>query len=406
MDGMTPFTGSFDDLQREKRMANYQRSFMLPDARQRVLVQDAMLANPYNYDAAMDMERFNADASSIYGNTRRAQDLAMKRFVQEAENERKKRELAATNAVAPKPSAMVAAAGNINGQDVMVPTAGNYLNGAYQNQMQTLGLGESPTVEAYRNAMANYQSPEQRQAVRLQELENQGFLNKALMDGYWKQQSAYATAKAKAQSEANTRLSKELTGNRTKLDKLGTNYGEYQKAFMSMAPKPSDGIPVVPGDEAYSAYVAALQAAGIPFGTDTAGRVAALPQAQWMAQDPYAKGLINQMTRTPEGSRAYSEYANAVFAPPSVGASGKKAASGTKKGSALAAQPKAADVDISQIPREALDASVGKALADGHNAEQIIRETPEQFRSIIVQSIARFRHANAKQGVGNGRVRY
>jgi hypothetical protein len=173
-----------------------------------------------------------------------------------------------------------------------------------------------------------------------------------------------------------------------------------------MAPKPSDGIPVEPGDEAYNAYVAALQAAGIPFGTDATGRVAALPQAQWMAQDPYAKGLINQMTRTPEGSRAYSEYANAVFAPPSVGASGKKAASGTRKGSAPAAQPKAADVDISQIPREALDASVGKALADGHNAEQIIRETPEQFRSIIVQSIARFRHANAKQGVGNGRVRY
>jgi hypothetical protein len=400
MDGMTPFTGSFDDLQREKRMANYQRSFMLPDARQRVLVQDAMLANPYNYDAAMDMERFNADASSIYGNTRRAQDLAMKRFVQEAENERKKRELAATNAVAPKPSAMVAAQGNINGQDVMVPTAGNYLNGAYQNQMQTLGLGESPTVEAYRNAMANYVSPDQKHAIKMQELENQGFLNKALMDGYWKTQTAGVKGNAPAKSLAGS------DKNQSSLNQLGSNYSKYQQSLLSMAPKPSDGIPVEPGDEAYNAYVAALQAAGIPFGTDATGRVAALPQAQWMAQDPYAKGLINQMTRTPEGSRAYSEYANAVFAPPSVGASGKKAASGTRKGSAPAAQPKAADVDISQIPREALDASVGKALADGHNAEQIIRETPEQFRSIIVQSIARFRQANASQGVGNGRVRY
>lgn len=419
MDGLTPFTGTFDDLQREKRMANYQRSFMLPDVRQQVLVQEALTANPYNYDAALDMERFNADSQSIAGNTRRAHDMAAKRFVQEAQRELQQRQLRASNAVAPQPSSLITAAGNINGQEVMVPTAGNYMNGAYAAQMQRLGLGESPSVDAYRAAVENYVSPEQKQALKLQELENQGFYNKALVDALGKMLPGGGKPKEPKPSTKDP-----LAAPHKELNKLGEGYSQYRDSLLKMAPKPQNGLAVEPGDDAYKAYLAALTSGGIPYSVGSDGRVAVVPIHEWAAKDPGARALINGLTRTPEGAQAYSQYANAMYAQPGtsvassapaaappaaprVNAAGKKAASGPKKGSVAAAptSDKQRVAAFNEIGPQEFDRRVEKFLADGYSENEILLDTPKELLPQVAQSIARInaskaRFANASQGFG------
>lgn len=165
------YTGSDSDIQREKRLNNWVRSYSLPSMIGNA-VQSAMTNNPYDRSAALRAELAQQQANSVNLPWRTKEALANELFKaspldavngdgaapgQYHYSPRTATQSAGPGAVSPVTS------GNINGQDVVVPTAGNYLNGAYQSKLAGYGLGESPTVKAYNDAVYNYKSPEQRQ---------------------------------------------------------------------------------------------------------------------------------------------------------------------------------------------------------------------------------------------------
>lgn len=196
--GMTAFNVDRSDIERERRMNNWIRSYSLPTM-QRIAVQDAMVANPWGMqNAASQMELYNADATDLFGKTSKAYESAMQRFAME--NAPKPREQRATPTAAS--GGNVVTQGEINGRQVAVPTAGNYANGAYSAVLNQLGLNESPDFSAYQQAVANYVSPEMRQQTRLQELRNEGFANKARIETDGRLQVAEIKAREVAQKEA------------------------------------------------------------------------------------------------------------------------------------------------------------------------------------------------------------
>lgn len=195
---MTSFNGDRSDIERERRMNNWIRSYSLPTM-QRIAVQDAMVESPWGMqNAASQMELYNADATDLFGKTAKAYDAAMQRFA--LENAPRPREQRATPTAAS--GGNVVTQGEINGRQVAVPTAGNYTNGAYSAVLNQLGLNESPDFSAYQQAVANYVSPEMRQQTRLQELRNEGFANKARIETDGRLQAAEIKAREVAQKEA------------------------------------------------------------------------------------------------------------------------------------------------------------------------------------------------------------
>lgn len=163
------YNGSNDDIQREKRLNNYLRSYKMPSMLADT-VQNAMIHNPYDRSAAMRAELAQQTANSMNIPWRTREAMANELF--------KATPIDATSGDGAAPGSMnlprtprsatqsvgpVVGRGNINGQDVAVPTAGNYMNGAYQSEMQRLGLGESPDYSSYQSAADNYKSPAQRQ---------------------------------------------------------------------------------------------------------------------------------------------------------------------------------------------------------------------------------------------------
>ena len=196
--GMTAFNGDRSDIERERRMNNWIRSYSLPTM-QRIAVQDAMVANPWGMqNAASQMELYNADATDLFGKTAKAYELAMQRFA--AENAPKPREQRATPTAAS--GGNVVTQGEINGRQVAVPTAGNYANGAYSAVLNQLGLNESPDFSAYQQAVTNYVSPEMRHEQKLQDMKNQGFARKAEIETDGKVMVAEIKAREVAQKEA------------------------------------------------------------------------------------------------------------------------------------------------------------------------------------------------------------
>lgn len=207
------YTGSDTDIQREKRMNNWVRSNSLPsmigDA-----VQSAMLNNPYDRSAALRAELAQHTANSMNLPWRTKEALATELFKQSPIDATSgdgaapgtripHNPVAATQSAGP-----VATFGNINGQDVVVPTAGNYVNGGYQSLLQKYSLGETPTVDAFNSAVSNYQSPEQKfqaqqadrryqQAVDVANINAQGRVNAASMKGAGKGQDAPLKAQQK-----------------------------------------------------------------------------------------------------------------------------------------------------------------------------------------------------------------
>lgn len=163
------YNGSNDDIQREKRLNNYLRTYRMPSMLADT-VQNAMIHNPYDRSAAMRAELAQQTANSMNIPWRTREAMANELF--------KATPIDATSGDGAAPGSMnlprtprsatqsagpVVGRGNINGQDVAIPTAGNYMNGVYQGEMQRLGLGESPDYSSYQSAADNYKSPAQRQ---------------------------------------------------------------------------------------------------------------------------------------------------------------------------------------------------------------------------------------------------
>lgn len=168
----TVYNGTNDDLQREKRMNNWQRSYQLPsmigDA-----VQSAMLNNPYDRSAALRAELAQQSANSVNLPWRTKEALAAELFKASPINATSgdgaapgQRPLSSNPRTATQSAGPVAARGVVNGQELAVPTAGNYVNGAFSAEMNRVGVGQSPSFNDYSRAAYNAQPQVAEERVR------------------------------------------------------------------------------------------------------------------------------------------------------------------------------------------------------------------------------------------------
>lgn len=267
---MQQWNGTRADAERERRMNNWIRSYALPTGEQRDLVQNAMVRNPWGMqDATTRMEALNADMLgqlndvSVLQRPRAAYLAAMDRFntgamLQDAASAVRETPVQAKQRREQQAGAAPVTQGEINGRVVAVPTAGNYMNGAYQQAMSTLGLPESPTYSAYQKALEQYKSPEWRMKEQLQRLENEGFANKArimsegdiveaaLRGKTTKDASVQERAKVDAKAdELQKALQSKLLGEYESVVKtisgVGTNVGKEDSVVSTMA---ALGVPV------------------------------------------------------------------------------------------------------------------------------------------------------------------
>lgn len=190
------YTGTNDDLQREKRMNNWIRAQSLA-APLRAEVERTMLNDPYDRNAGLRMEEAIRGSNDIIAPWQVKEQYAAKLFADDTHSPFR---ASGSPYAPPSPHAAVAspsprqasqsagpvamagsiASGSEFGPEMMVPTAGNYTNGAFANQMAQLGLSGSPTQEAYRNAVYNYRTPEQRNQVDIANIQADGRLGAAL----------------------------------------------------------------------------------------------------------------------------------------------------------------------------------------------------------------------------------
>lgn len=193
------YTGTNDDLQREKRMNNWIRAQSLA-APLRAEVERTMLNDPYDRNAGLRMEEAIRGSNDIIAPWQVKEQYAAKLFADDTHSPFR---ASGSPYAPPSPHAAVAspsprqasqsagpvamagsiASGSEFGPEMMVPTAGNYTNGAFANQMAQLGLSGSPTQEAYRNAVYNYRTPEQRTQIQVADINAGGRISAAMAKG-------------------------------------------------------------------------------------------------------------------------------------------------------------------------------------------------------------------------------
>lgn len=393
--GMTSFDGDRSDIERERRMNNWIRSYSLPTA-QRIAVQDAMVANPWGMqNAASQMELYNADATDLFGKTAKAYEAAMQRFA--AANAPRPRAQRATPTAAS--GGNVVTQGEINGRQVAVPTAGNYANGAYNAVLQQLGLSESPDFSAYQQAVANYVSPEQRQQLRLQEEKNRGYANTADIKGRYSLEAAEVKANEATQREAmkaqlsmdKLRQDLELRGRQLDL-KAAQAYGSYANSVNQNNQRVSKDISKVMSDpymlpEQKRAAVAQLEARLAPV----------LEMGQWAQQN--GVNIETQNVGAMTQSMLQGAGTPARQAPKSQQA--KPMGNAARSAQALPVAP-------ASPPMNQLDAFLDGELRQGKDVNDVLAQVRDSYGLETAQQMAlsyKDRYAsrinNATRGIGN-----
>lgn len=195
----TDYLGSNTDIQREKRLNNYLRSYKMPSMLADT-VQNAMIHNPYDRSAALRAELAQQTAGSMNIPWRTREAMANELF--------KATPIDATASDGAAPGSMniprtprsatqsvgpVASRGNINGREIAVPTAGNYVNGAFAGEVSKLGLDSNdPSWESYKQAVFNatpgqvaksLNADNNRSKEKIAEINSQGRVNAAAMKG-------------------------------------------------------------------------------------------------------------------------------------------------------------------------------------------------------------------------------
>lgn len=153
------YTGTSTDINRERRLSEYQRAMMLRPA-QREMVQARMIANPYERDSSTRLERINSRVNADpYVNSRTSQAfrdaLAMREYEQpqsysasgESDNGYARAQRRAAQSGGQFDPMNDVSVGEVNGRRVVAPQAGKY-NG-YNAFLAAMGLGDSPSPEAY-----------------------------------------------------------------------------------------------------------------------------------------------------------------------------------------------------------------------------------------------------------------
>lgn len=327
------YTGSDSDIQREKRLNNWVRSYSLPSMIGNA-VQSAMTNNPYDRSAALRAELAQQQANSVNLPWRTKEALANELFKaspidavngdgaapgQYHYSPRTATQSAGPGAVSPVTS------GNINGQDVVVPTAGNYVNGAYQSKLAGYGLGESPTVKAYNDAVYNYKSPEQRQKEASDAMLYNRYIDAAKINAQGKVDAASAKPAKKSGGE---------------------DYGKLLKADDRERAKATNEL-----FNAYQRYVA-KEPTGQP-----------LPFEEWQKTDPLASVIVQKHQALAEQSGRHGREMSQKYASLPQGDANDAAAADRVNELAFGVQPEAQS-KISQ--------SVQAARSQGASDEQIL----------------------------------
>jgi len=153
------YTGTSTDINRERRLSEYQRAMMLRPA-QREMVQSRMIANPYERDSSTRLELINSQVNAdpfTNGRTSQAyRDAVANQLYNQPQSYAangaqdnaysQAQRSAQRNGGAFDPANDVSV-GEVNGRRVVAPQAGKY-NG-YNAFLAAMGLGDSPSPEAY-----------------------------------------------------------------------------------------------------------------------------------------------------------------------------------------------------------------------------------------------------------------
>lgn len=230
------YTGSDTDIQREKRMNNWVRSNSLPsmigDA-----VQSAMLNNPYDRSAALRAELAQHTANSMNLPWRTKEALATELFKQSpidatsGDGAAPGRRLPYNPVAATQSAGPVASRGVINGKEIAVPTAGNYLNGAFSQRVNDLGLaGDAPAWSDFQSAEYNQTTPAQRLQISENEKNRQQQLDVANINAQGRVNAASMKGSRGSGKDDPLKAQQRLYGGDDKQRQAYTKelYGEYK----------------------------------------------------------------------------------------------------------------------------------------------------------------------------------
>lgn len=321
----TNYTGSNTDIQKEKRMSEWQRAMML-SPQQREMVQARMVADPYDRTASTRLERINSRVNADpYVNSRTSQAfrdaLAMREYEQpqsysasgESDNGYARAQRRAAQSGGQFDPMNDVSVGEVNGRRVVAPQAGRY--NAYSAALAQLGLGDSPSPEAYSFAVDQARQ-------------------RASIDPNKKYES---DAKVRAAQVANQSKDAKLKFDRekmqsqerqTKMKVQAKQYGDANKA-----------VDAVSGDKSYQAYLkgfkgslaavkdmdpgdakAYFEGQGLPY-SEAGGRFVPLPKNKWVpglgGDNPNVLGdAMNEAAQTPGGAMAMRDRMAAETATP------------------------------------------------------------------------------------------
>lgn len=310
------YTGSNTDIQREKRLNEWQRAMML-SPNQREMVQGRMVDDPYDRDASTRLERINsrvnADPATNARTSSAFREAIANRLYESPQstsaNGSKDNAYSRAQRQAPQNGGAFDArndvtVGEVNGRRVVAPQAGKY--NQYNAFLASMGLGDSPSPEAYSYAVERADvDPNKRYdsnaRVQAAQITAQG--RRAA------EEAKMAMQDRKMQSQeriANSRTrSKQYDGANKALDAVGgeKGYGNYLKSFRSSLKDVKDLAP----DEARAYF----ESQGIPF-SEAGGRYVPLPRNKWTpgmsSENPNVVGdAMNAAQATPGGAIAVQQ---------------------------------------------------------------------------------------------------
>jgi len=307
------YTGNSTDINRERRLSEFQRAMMLRPA-QREMVQARMIANPYERDSTTRLERINSQVNSDpFTNSRTSQayrDAIANRLYEQPQsysstgqrdNAYSQAQRSAQRNSGPFDPMNDVSVGEINGRRVVVPQAGRY--DAYNGAMARLGLGDSPNPKTY-----SY-------AVDQQRIDpNKRYSDDAKVRAAEAKQDE---AKAKEDVAYRTKFSGDMARAEGALSKI-KSYDGYremmQKYAAALKGKPQNMLP--------QDFAQMLDAQGVQYSIPQEGAMPVIVPRNQFDAAKYAPGRdqmeadqINALTRTPGGSRAVSDYMNQKYAP-------------------------------------------------------------------------------------------
>jgi len=307
------YTGSNTDIQKEKRMSEWQRAMML-SPQQREMVQARMIADPYDRTASTRLERINSRVNADpYVNSRTSQAfrdaLAMREYEQpqsysasgESDNGYARAQRRAAQSGGQFDPMNDVSVGEVNGRRVVAPQAGRY--NAYSAALAQLGLGDSPSPEAYsfavdqarqRASIDPNKKYESDAKVRAAQVANQSKDAKLKFDRE-KMQSQERQTKMKVQAKQYGDANKAIDA--VSGDKA---YADYLKSFRGQLSSIKD---MDPGDA--KAY---FEGQGLPY-SEAGGRFVPLPKNKWVpglgGDNPNIVGdKMEEVSQTPGGAIA------------------------------------------------------------------------------------------------------